>query len=157
MLVTKPRSKRRHGAAAVETAVVLTLLVPILLGTWEVGRMVQVQQLMANAAREGGRQAAAGNLNTAGVQQVVVNYLTQNGISCDASNVTVVNLTSSARSDPTTANQLDHFQVTVTIPFNKVRWVILNQITPTTQLTASADWFSMRDLPLVINTTIPLQ
>ena len=35
----------------------------------------------------------------------------------------------SARSDPTAANQLDHFQITVTIPFNSVRWVLLNQIT----------------------------
>jgi Flp pilus assembly protein TadG len=135
---------------------VLIFLVPLLIGTWEVGRLVQIQQLMFNATREGGRQAAGSNLNAAGVKQFVVNYLTLNGIPCTTSDVTVTNLTNSARSDPSTANQLDSFQVTVTIPFDSVRWVILKQITSTTQLTASTTWYSMNDSPLSINTTIPL-
>jgi Flp pilus assembly protein TadG len=135
----------------------LIFLAPLLLGTWEVGRLVQVEQLMVNAAREGGRQAAAGNMNKAAVQQTVVNYLTLNGISCSTSNVVVTNLTSSSRPDPSSANQMDEFQVTITIPFNNVRWVILKQITTTTQLTASATWYSMNDTPLSINTNIPLQ
>jgi Flp pilus assembly protein TadG len=157
MLITRPSKPARHGSAAVECAVVLILLMPLLLGTWEVGRLLQVQQLLQNAAREGGRQAATGRVNTAGVQQAVVNYLTNNGITCSTTNVTVTNLTSAARPDPSNCNQLDEFQVTVTIPFNSVRWVLLKQITPTTQLTASAYWYSMRDVPLTINTNIPLQ
>jgi len=44
----------------------------------------------------------------------------------------------------------------VSIPFNSVRWVLLNQITPTTTLNAEVDFYSMRDVPLNINTTIPL-
>jgi Flp pilus assembly protein TadG len=156
MLTNKPTSKQRLGAAAVECAVVMTLLVPILLGTWEVGRLVQVQQLLQNGAREGGRQCAAGSQNTAAIQQTVVTMLNANGIPCTASNVTITNLTSSSRNDPSTANQLDEFQVTVTIPFNSVRWVLLQQITSTTQLTATTYWYSMRDLPFNINTNIPL-
>jgi Flp pilus assembly protein TadG len=150
------RHQPRRGSAAVEFAVVALFLVPLLIGVWEVGRLVEVEQLMANAAREGGRQASTGNVNTAGVQNTVVSYLTRNGIPCAASNVTVTNLTSSSRSDPTTANQFDQFQVTVTIPFNSIRWVLLNQITNTTQLTASANWFSMKDVPISVNNTIPL-
>ena len=156
MLASKPRRRARHGAAAVECAVVMTLLIPLLLGTWEVGRLVQVQQLLQNAAREGGRQAAAGNYPTATIQQTMVTMLNANGIPCTTSNVTITNLTSSARNDPTTANQLDEFQVTVSIPFNSVRWVLLNQITSTTQLTATVYWYSVRDLPFTVNTTIPL-
>jgi Flp pilus assembly protein TadG len=150
------RRQPRRGAAAVEFAVVSLVLFPLLIGIWEVTRLVEVQQLLANAAREGGRQASTGNVNTAGVQQVVASYLTRNGIPCSTSNVTVTNLTSSSRSDPTTANQFDQFHVTVTIPFDSVRWVLLNQITNTTQLTAAADWYSMKDVPLSINTNIPL-
>jgi Flp pilus assembly protein TadG len=147
---------RRHGTAAVECAVVLTLLVPMLLAVWEVGRLVQVQELLVNAAREGGRQAATGYMTTAQVQQVVVNYLTQNKITCATSNVTVTNLTSSARNDPTTANQLDQYQITVSIPFNTVQWVLINQITPPTNITASAIWYSTADLPISVNSNIPL-
>jgi Flp pilus assembly protein TadG len=156
-MIRRPvRPQFRRGTAAVEFAVTSLFLVPLIIGLWEVGRMVEVQQLLANAAREGGRQASTGNVNTAGVQSIVASYLTRNGIACAASNVTVTNLTSSSRSDPTTANQFDQFQVTVTIPFNSVRWVLLNQITNVTQLSASANWVSMKDVPITVNQTIPL-
>jgi Flp pilus assembly protein TadG len=38
----------------------LPLILSIVAGLWEVGRVVEVQQLLANAAREAGRQAATG-------------------------------------------------------------------------------------------------
>ena len=44
----------------------------------------------------------------------------------------------------------------VSIPFNSVRWVLLNQLTKVTTLSASATWYSMADIPLTVNTTIPL-
>ncbi len=147
----------RRGVAAVEFAVLLPLLLLLLLGVWEVGRMVEVQQLLTNAAREGGRQASTGIRTAAQVKDDVVRYLTQNGItSATASNVTVVNLTSAARSEPTQGEQLDQYRITVTIPFNSVRWILLNQITTAQNLTASADWYSMRDIPITVDPTIPL-
>jgi len=139
-------------------AVVLPLLVVLLIGIWEVGRIVEVQQLLTNAVREGGRQASTGVKTTSEVKDAVVRYLQVNGItSVSASDVTVTHITSSARSDPTAANQLDQFRVTVTIPFSSVRWVILNQITSASTLSASADWYSMRDIPITVNASIPLQ
>jgi Flp pilus assembly protein TadG len=157
MMPQRHRSVRRHGTAAVEVAILLPLfLVPLLIGVWEVGRLVEVEQILANAAREGGRQAAAGLKDVPTVQQDVVTYLTNLGITASASDVTVVNLTDSSRSDPRTANQLDHFQVTVTIPVNRVRWILLNQVTSITNLTASADWYSSRDVPITVDTSIPL-
>src|SRR5436189_915413 len=146
-------SRRRCAVAAVELAVVLPLLLLLLLGVWEVGRMVEVQQLLTNAVREGGRQASTGVKSVTQIQDVVVNYLTQNGISgVTRSNVTVTNLTNAAR-DPLNAQQLDHFEVSVSIPFNSVRWVLLNQITSVTTLNASADWYSMRDIPITVDYT----
>ena len=51
----------RRGSAAVEAAVVMPVIVTMLLGMLEVGRLVEVQEIMNNAAREGARQAAGGN------------------------------------------------------------------------------------------------
>jgi Flp pilus assembly protein TadG len=157
MIHIAARPRARHGAAAIEFAVVIILLAPLLIGVWEVGRLVEVQQILSNAAREGGRQASTGTKTIAGIQQDVVNYLARFGINTPTSSVTVTNLTSSDRPDPTTANQLDMFQVSVTIPFNSVRWILLNQVTSTTQLTGTASWVSMRDIPINVNTNIPLQ
>src|SRR5262245_37592934 len=70
----------RRGAVAVEVALILLLLVPMLIGVWEVGRMVDVEQLLVNSAREGARQASTGQKNIAQVQQVVLTYLQSAGL-----------------------------------------------------------------------------
>jgi Flp pilus assembly protein TadG len=157
MTLIRRRQERRHGAASVEFAVIAVFLVPLLIGVWEVGRLVEVQQYLSNAVREGGRQASTGNRDATAVKQVVVRYLTTNGIPASVNDVTVTNLTSSSRNDPTQAEQLDQYRVTISIPFNSIRWILLNQITSKTTLTASADWYSMRDIPLAIDSKIPLQ
>jgi Flp pilus assembly protein TadG len=147
----------RRGTAAVELAVVLPLLVLLLLGIWEVGRLVEAQQLLSNAAREGGRQASTGKKTTAEVQQDVLNYLAKAGVNTTGATVTVTNLTDSTRSDPTTAQQMDQLQITVTLPFDNVRWALVNHIVSGTTLTGSATWYSMRDLPLNVSNVIPIQ
>src|SRR5262249_8726464 len=75
-----PQQQRRRGAAAVELALVLPLIIILLTGIWEVGRMVEVQQILSNAAREGARQASTGQITNADVEQVVVQYLNVAGI-----------------------------------------------------------------------------
>jgi Flp pilus assembly protein TadG len=152
----KPMTTRRNGTAAVELAVCLPFLLIIVMGIWEVGRMVQVQQLVANAAREGGRQASAGQQTSANLRQYVVNYLNMNGLTnVDLTMVSLTNITNASRSDPTTANQLDQFELTVTVPYSAIRYSTVAQITPTTKLSASSEWFSMRDSPLNVVATIP--
>ena len=58
----------RRGVAAVELAfVTMLLIIPLMLGIWEVGRLVQVQQIVSNAAREGARLSAQGyTINASG-------------------------------------------------------------------------------------------
>ena len=156
MKYSKRELKQRKGTAAVELAVCLPFLLVLIMGIWEVGRMVQVQQLVANAAREGGRQAASGQTSAASLKQYVVNYLNMNGLTgVDLTMVTLTNMTDATRSDPTTATQLDQFDLTVTIPYSAIRYSTLAQITPTTTITASAEWFSMRDSSLSVDSTIP--
>jgi Flp pilus assembly protein TadG len=134
----------------------MPFLLIVMFGIWEVGRMVSAQQLVANAAREGGREIAAGQTSVATVQQHVVNYCNMNGLTgVTTTMVTVTNITNPAATDPTACNQLEQWRVTVTVPYSTMRWSTLAQITPTTAITASADWYSMRDTAITVNTTIP--
>jgi Flp pilus assembly protein TadG len=61
MIRRRTPSNRRAGAALPELALVMMfVLVPTMIGVWEVGRLVQVQQIVSNSAREGARVAAQG-------------------------------------------------------------------------------------------------
>ncbi|HEV3262421.1 MAG TPA: TadE/TadG family type IV pilus assembly protein, partial [Gemmataceae bacterium] len=70
----------RRGIAAIEFVIVLPLITILLLGLWEGGRLIEIKQIMSNAAREGARQAASGQANTAQVQATVTNYLQAAGL-----------------------------------------------------------------------------
>lgn len=166
-MIRKPCPRpRRSGAAAVEFAfLVLWILVPVLVGLWEVGRLVQVQQLVDSAAREGARQAAIGQLldpTTAttryiyatDVTNTVTNFLTRNGIDTTGINVNFSNITHPSATDPYQATQLDHLSVTVQLPFNNVRWVLLG-ITGITTLNGRADWDSMMDSKVTVTVGLP--
>lgn len=70
------RRQCRRGVAAIELALVTMLLViPLMIGIWEVGRLVQVQQIVSNATREGARLSAQGyTINAAGTPtQIKIN------------------------------------------------------------------------------------
>src|SRR5690349_7694930 len=73
---TTPASQRsphrRGGTAAVEFAVCLPWIMFLLFGIWEVGRMVEVNQVMQGAVREGARQCSVG---TDGMQVISTNVL----------------------------------------------------------------------------------
>jgi Flp pilus assembly protein TadG len=112
---------------------------------WEVGRLIEVNQLVYNAAREGARQASTGLKSNAAVQQVVVNYLKNAGLPTANVVVTVQDLTSPG-TDATAAAWMDQLQVTVTIPCEDVGWTKLDLITtPTSTLTVQSTWNSMKD------------
>ena len=133
-LQTRNHDKARFGAAAVELAVVLPLLVTLLLGLWEVGRMIEVTQVLSNAAREGARLAANGNVTISQVNTHVQNYITNAGLNATGNTIQIQNLTKNPTplptdpsADPLVADQLDHLRVKVTLPFSNVKWVVLNQ------------------------------
>jgi Flp pilus assembly protein TadG len=137
----------RRGVAVVEFAAVVPLLLLLLLGLWEVGRLLQAKQILANAAREGGRQAATGLKSTAEVQQYVRNSIQRAGLNITGMpDPVITNLTSSARNDPRDANQLDRYSIHVSLPTANFRWVLFQFTTPT--LDADAVWVSLADIPL---------
>ena len=92
------RKIRREGVAAVEAAFVLPFLLLILFGVWELGRLVQLTQVVSNAAREGGRLSAAGTFSastTSGtnptwqIHQAIGNYLQNSGLPMPSGQIAV--------------------------------------------------------------------
>lgn len=68
---------RRRGLTLVETAIVISLVLLIIMGIYEYGRFVMVRQVVQNAAREGARLAvvSTNTLTTADIQNRVTTYL----------------------------------------------------------------------------------
>jgi Flp pilus assembly protein TadG len=66
---------RRRGGSAVEYAYCLPLMLMILSGLWEVGRMTEVQEVLWNSAREAARDASLGQDNLQTVATNLLSYL----------------------------------------------------------------------------------
>jgi Flp pilus assembly protein TadG len=149
---------RRHGTAAVEFAVCAPLIATLLVGLLEVGQLIQVNQIVSNAAREGARKASTGLNTYSDVQTAVANYLTNAGITNQSGlTVTVYDVTQSnsgPQFDPSTASWLDQLQITVTLPYGNVQLVQL-PTAPSTVVSARAVWFSNQDQAYPINITPP--
>jgi Flp pilus assembly protein TadG len=146
----KPKTlTHRRGTAAVELAFVLPILLVLLYGVWEVGRLIELQQIMSNAAREGGRQAALGIVTNAQIQTDVMNYLKNAGVPTQNATVTVTNVTEPGV-DASQAAQMDQLTVTVTVPVQDFSWIMIGYIIPSgSNLSSQAVWYSMQ------NTTYP--
>jgi Flp pilus assembly protein TadG len=163
----KHPSKERRGAVAVEAAMVLTVLIILMLGLWEVGRLVQINQVMVNAAREGARLAAGGYVDGTPVTQDMVedavrDYLNSAGFPTAAVNGAQIALTCNASPswvNPADAQPLDKFAVQVTIPsgtaFNSLRWSLLSSLTSTQQMSVTVNWQSLNDSEITVPTNLP--
>ena len=166
-LATSPLRGQRTAAAAVEFALLSPLLVSLLLGLWELGRAIQVAQIVSNAAREGARQAASAKYTKAQVQQSVFDYLVNANVpmhdtlppaSVDLTNtnatITVTNLTSGG--EVFDANQLDRMTVFVSVPVKNYRWVSSTFFMPAnSEVSATVGFLCTRDVPINISVTIP--
>jgi len=172
----RARRPVRRGVAAVELAVVFLFIgLPLLIGVWEVGRLVQVQQVVANSAREGARLAAQGytvnaagsptqimlNSGTPNIHDAVFQYLYAAGLTnLQSTDVTVTFTYLAPRSDgapatePYQGEKNQPFRVTVTIPWNRVRWVNLGLVNPTT-VSSVAVWRMVVDDPFTLNDSLP--
>jgi Flp pilus assembly protein TadG len=147
--------RRRSGVAAVEAAMLLPVALILMLGSWEAGRMVEVTQILSNAAREGGRSASTGQNTNSQVQQTVSNYLKNAGLPSTLATVTVSDLTSPS-TDCTAAKELDQLQVKVSIPLTAVRWSAATLITnSSTTLNATAIFYSNNGQSYPTNISVP--
>jgi Flp pilus assembly protein TadG len=104
----------RRGAAVVEFAVVAPVFFLFVFGMIEFGRMVMVQQILTNAAREGARVAILPGATTAQVNTTVNTYLTAGAISGASTTVNP--------NPPSSATYGSAVTVTVSVPFKSVSW-----------------------------------
>jgi Flp pilus assembly protein TadG len=137
----------RDGNAAVEFAIVLPFIMTLLMGILEVGRLIEMQQVLTNATREGARHAATGQYTDSQCQQVVLSYVQVAGFPTTGMTVTVSDLTTPGN-DVSAANYLDRIQVTSTYPYQNVAWSTLNYVFPSNfTMSAKAQWISLVDKP----------
>jgi Flp pilus assembly protein TadG len=80
--------KRQRGAALIETALALPMVLLVAVGIFEFGRAYQTWQVLTNAAREGARVAVLPGANTGLITARAVSYL-QAGQLSEADSATV--------------------------------------------------------------------
>ena len=140
------RRAARQGVAAVEFAFVMPAILALLVGIWELGRLIEIQQLMTNAAREGARQAATGQLTNPQTQTVIQQYLTVAGL--PTTNVTSKAWDTTGNCDPSAASYQDNIEVNITLPFKDVSWSVLSILVPPTfQIATQVQWMTVVDKP----------
>ena len=72
--------KNERGAALIETAVTIPIVLLISVGIFEFGRAYQTWQVLTNASREGARQAILLGKTDADVQGTVQTYMRSGGL-----------------------------------------------------------------------------
>jgi Flp pilus assembly protein TadG len=148
------RSNRR-ATACVECALILPVLVIFVLGLLEMGRFIEVRQILTSAAEEGARQASAGQVTNAQVVTIVTGCVAAAGLPTTNLKVTVSDLTNPG-TDVSQATCLDNLQVTVTLPFIDVRWCSSLLVTnATTKVDATVYWVSSLPQAYPGNVTAP--
>jgi Flp pilus assembly protein TadG len=152
---TANRRPDRRATACVEFALILPVLLIFVLGLLEMGRYIEVRQILTTAAEEGARQASTGQVTNAQVVSVVTGCVAAAGLPTTGLTVTVADLTNPGV-DVSDATCLDNLQVTVTIPFVNVRWCSSLLVTnATTKVDATVYWVSSLPVSYPQNVTAP--
>jgi Flp pilus assembly protein TadG len=112
------RIRNQRGAALLETAITIPLVLLVTVSIFEFGRAYQTWQVLTNAAREGARVAVLADTSDATVTNAVRTYL-QNGQLRNFATATV----NIERAVPFGANTAS--RVTVSYPFN---FTVLNPV-----------------------------
>lgn len=125
----KTQSHRRRGSQIVEFALIVPVLLTMVMGIIEYGFMVKNNLTIANAARDGARAAAVGELPST-IQTRVINEAKPMTVS--TSQITMTRSTDQGATFPTTlgtsssntakndANSGDLIKVTVTVPYTPI-------------------------------------
>jgi len=110
--------KDQRGAALIEAAVTLPLILLVAVAIFEFGRAYQTWQVLTNAAREGARVAVIAGTTDAQVESTVRNYMTVGSLSKATTAPVVVNR--NVTLGPNTGSQ-----VTINYPF---QFMVLNPV-----------------------------
>ena len=106
------RLRNQRGAALIETAVTLPLILLVSVGIFEFGRAYQTWQVLTNAAREGARVAVLPNTTHDAAEARARAYLTAGALNGSGATITVA-----ATTIPIGAATASGTLVTVNYPF----------------------------------------
>lgn len=115
------RLRNQKGAALLETAITLPLVLLVTVSIFEFGRAYQTWQVLTNAAREGARVAVLADATDAQVTTAVRNYLSTGQLPKAAREAASVAI---ERSVPFGASS-SASKITVSYPFN---FMVLNPV-----------------------------
>ena len=121
------RMRSEKGAALIEAAVTVPIILLISVGIFEFGRAYQTQQVLTNAAREGARLAVIEGSTDAEVRARVNAYLTAGGLTTLADGNIPINRTTAVTATATGST------VEINYPF---QFIVLN---PVVRLVAPSD------------------
>jgi len=110
--------KNQRGAALIETAITIPIILLISVGIFEFGRAYQTWQVLTNAAREGARVAILTEKTDGDVQSIVKSYMTNGGLV--KAGAAVINIDRNVPLGVNTASR-----VTISYPFN---FMVLNPV-----------------------------
>lgn len=113
-MITKRRQER--GAALIESAITIPIILLVSVGIFEFGRAFQTWQVLTNAAREGARVSIIAGKTDTDVENAVRKYLDVGGLEKYASE-TVTILRESVPLDPGDPDSPDASRIVVTYPF----------------------------------------
>ena len=114
------RLRNQRGAALIETAITIPLVLLVSVSIFEFGRAYQTWQVLTNAAREGARIGVISGTTDAQVTGAVRNYMTSGGLPLgDSAPVSVV------RNAPFNGPSSTATRVTISYPFN---FMVLNPV-----------------------------
>ncbi len=110
--------RNQRGAALLETAVTIPIILLIAVSIFEFGRAYQTWQVLTNAAREGARVAILTDMTDQQVQNTVRVYMTSGGLPNAAT--AAVNINRNVAMGANTASR-----ITVNYPF---QFIVLNPV-----------------------------
>jgi Flp pilus assembly protein TadG len=140
MTRTLNRRNRERGAALLEAAITIPMILLISVGIFEFGRAYQTWQVLTNASREGARMAVIEGPTDADVRNRVRDYITGGGLLTVSDSAIAIN-----RTVPLVGTSTGS-QVTVTYPFD---FMVLN---PVVRLVVSTSDTGSSTIPMTAST-----
>ena len=126
------RIKSERGAALLEAAITIPMLLLVSVGIFEFGRAYQTWQILTNAAREGARMAVLSDTSNGDINARVTQYMTDGQLS--AANSATIGVNRSAVLD-VNGRSVSASDVTIDYPFSFiVLQPVARLVAPTTSL-----------------------
>ena len=101
-MIIRTRTTRRRGQALVEFALIAPILILLIMGIVEFGRIFSAQQTVTNASREGARTGILPNSSTTDVSNTVSSFMSTAGLTATPT-VTCTNVGTTVQSGAPTS------------------------------------------------------